>query len=78
MVGDICYVAEEDRFPADMILLSSSIPDGRAFIETASLDGEKNLKPRSAYSETQIYNNIEKLMTFHGEFMGIPPDKELH
>lgn len=36
-------------FPADLILLSSSFPNGSAFIETASLDGEKNYKPRNAF-----------------------------
>ena len=34
-------------FPADLILLSSSGEGGTAFIETASLDGEKNLKIRN-------------------------------
>ena len=77
-VGDICYVLEEERFPADMVLLSSAFPDGRAFIETASLDGEKNLKPRSAFQETQAYNSLEQLSNFRGAFEGILPDKELH
>jgi magnesium-transporting ATPase (P-type) len=36
-------------FPADLLLLSSSSEGGVAYIETASLDGEKNLKPRNAY-----------------------------
>jgi len=39
-------------FPVDLILMNSSIEGGVAFIETASLDGEKNLKPRNAYSKT--------------------------
>jgi P-type E1-E2 ATPase len=78
VVGDICYVLEEERFPADMVLLSSAFPDGRAFIETASLDGEKNLKPRSAFQETQAYNSLEQLSSFRGAFEGILPDKELH
>lgn len=36
-------------FPADLILLSSSLPSGAASIETASLDGEKDLKRRNAF-----------------------------
>jgi phospholipid-transporting ATPase len=36
-------------FPVDLVLLSSSNEGNVAYIETASLDGEKNLKPRSAY-----------------------------
>ena len=35
-----------------MILLNSNIEGGVAFIETASLDGEKNLKPRNAFPQT--------------------------
>ena len=52
VVGDICLVQQEELFPADLILLSSSSEGGVAFIETASLYGEKNLKPRAAYKET--------------------------
>ena len=47
----------EDMFPADLILLTSSA-DGAAFIETASLDGEKNLKPRNALKQTIQYNTL--------------------
>ena len=46
-MGDIIRTKAEDMFPADLILLTSSA-EGSAFIETASLDGEKNLKPRNA------------------------------
>jgi magnesium-transporting ATPase (P-type) len=44
-----------------MILLTSSTEGGIAFIETASLDGEKNLKPRSAHKNTIQYANEELL-----------------
>ena len=39
VMGDICYVTEEERFPVDLILISSSSKDENSFIETASLDG---------------------------------------
>lgn len=32
LVGDICKVENEKIFPADLILLSSSFPNGSAFI----------------------------------------------
>jgi hypothetical protein len=44
-----------------LILLSSSLEGGVAFIETASLDGEKNLKPRNAFPFTQSFNTLESL-----------------
>lgn len=37
-------VKKDQAFPCDLILLSSSDKNGIANIETASLDGEKNLK----------------------------------
>ena len=51
-VGDICRVQNEKPFPADLVLLASSEPDGMCFIETANLDGETNLKIRNAIAAT--------------------------
>jgi len=47
VVGDIVLVEEDDTFAADLILLTSSLEGGVCFIQTSSLDGEKNLKKRS-------------------------------
>ena len=47
-VGDIVLVNENEEFPCDLILLDSSNSDGICFIETGSLDGEKNLKNKIA------------------------------
>jgi magnesium-transporting ATPase (P-type) len=55
-------------FPADLILLSSSSEGGNAFIETASLDGEKNLKPRNAYPATQAFNTNQMMAGFSGKW----------
>lgn len=52
MVGDLVFVEENDPFPADLIVFGSSIESGVCYIETSSLDGEKNLKPKSALKET--------------------------
>ena len=53
MVGDLVMVEENDAFPADLIVLGSSIESGVCYIETGALDGEKNLKPKSALKDTQ-------------------------
>jgi len=51
-VGDILLIKDLEEFPADMLLLKSCNSNGLAYIETANLDGEKNLKPKFALQET--------------------------
>jgi len=45
-VGDIVKIKDDEFFPADIIPLASGVKGQGCFIETASLDGEKNLKLR--------------------------------
>lgn len=52
VVGDIVRIQCDEAFPADLVIISSSEPDGLCYIETANLDGETNLKIRQAKSET--------------------------
>ena len=46
-VGDVVKVKENEFFPADLIILSSTEPDGMFYVETKNLDGETNLKLKS-------------------------------
>lgn len=47
-VGDFVRIYGDDEFPADIIILSTSDPDGACYVETKNLDGETNLKVRQA------------------------------
>ncbi|AQL03524.1 Putative phospholipid-transporting ATPase 9 [Zea mays] len=51
-VGDVIKLEKDNFFPADMILLSSSYPDGICYVETMNLDGETNLKIKQALEVT--------------------------
>ena len=50
-VGDIITVQQDEEFPCDIIILDSSNVDGVCYIETGSLDGEKNLKPKNVIKD---------------------------
>ncbi|KAH9928461.1 phospholipid-translocating P-type ATPase [Epithele typhae] len=47
-VGDIVKIDEDEPFPADILICSTSEEENVAFVETKNLDGETNLKSRSA------------------------------
>ena len=47
-VGDFIRIYSDEPVPADMIILSTSDPDGACYVETKNLDGETNLKVRQA------------------------------
>ncbi|KAI8174164.1 Phospholipid-transporting ATPase DNF1 [Colletotrichum sp. SAR 10_75] len=47
-VGDFVRIYNDDELPADIIVLSTSDPDGACYVETKNLDGETNLKVRQA------------------------------
>lgn len=54
-VGDMLILKDGDEVPADCILLATSRPDGRCYVETANLDGETNLKIRSVAKPTKHF-----------------------
>lgn len=77
-VGDIIRTKDGEFFPADMILLETPDPKGTAFIMTSSLDGEKNLKPKFALSETQRKRTPDSNFLVTGKINFGPPDENLY
>lgn len=54
-VGDFVRLYNDEEVPSDIIVLSTSDNDGACYIETKNLDGETNLKVRTAlYSGRQV------------------------
>ena len=77
-VGDVVKVHNNSFFPADLILLSSSEPQGISFIETANLDGETNLKIRQAHPETCNLLDTAELMNFRANIQCEAPNRHLY
>ncbi|GFT33863.1 probable phospholipid-transporting ATPase IM [Trichonephila clavipes] len=77
-VGEIIRMENDQFVAADLLLLSSSEPNGLCYIETAELDGETNLKCRQALVETaDLGDDNEKMGTFDGEIVCEAPNNNL-
>ncbi|XP_047545929.1 probable phospholipid-transporting ATPase IA isoform X7 [Vanessa atalanta] len=77
-VGDICKVLNNQFFPADLVLLASSEPQGISFIETSNLDGETNLKIRQASPDTARLDSVFTLADFRATVQCEPPNRHLY
>ncbi|KAL7054239.1 hypothetical protein AAHC03_026260 [Spirometra sp. Aus1] len=60
-VGDIVCCREDDSFPCDLVVLSSSDPRGTVHITTGNLDGESSVK--TMYSLTTTQSSFRPLMS---------------
>lgn len=71
---------ENNQFiAADILLLSSSEPNGLCFIETAELDGETNLKCKQSLVETAEMGQYDELLwQFNAEIICEPPNNLLN
>ncbi|OAJ43171.1 hypothetical protein BDEG_26551 [Batrachochytrium dendrobatidis JEL423] len=49
--GDLLYMTKGEKSPVDAMILSTSYEDGTGFVDTAELDGETNLKRRTATND---------------------------
>ena len=77
-VGDIIRVESEEPFPADLVILASSEPEGLCYIETANLDGETNLKIKQGLPETSAMVSPGELARLGGKIKSEQPNSSLY
>ncbi|PFH53769.1 hypothetical protein AMATHDRAFT_54264 [Amanita thiersii Skay4041] len=77
-VGDVVRLESDDFIPADMILLSSSEPEGLCYIETSNLDGETNLKIKQASTHTSSLITPSSVLSLHGSLRSEHPNNSLY
>lgn len=78
VVGDIVRVVSGQFFPADLVLLASSEPQGMCYIETSNLDGETNLKIRKGLPDTAAMLTSEQLLGLSGVVECELPNRHLY
>lgn len=78
VVGDIVKVHNNQFFPADLVMISSSEPQAICFIETSNLDGETNLKVRQGLSGTANLLDTKDLTSLSGSIQCEPPNRLLY
>ncbi|XP_058977672.1 probable phospholipid-transporting ATPase IM isoform X2 [Musca domestica] len=78
-VGDVIRLENNQFVAADILLLSTSEPNGLCFIETAELDGETNLKCKQCLTETiELGDNHDQLWNFNAEIICEKPNNLLN
>uniref|UniRef100_A0A146L2F0 Phospholipid-transporting ATPase n=1 Tax=Lygus hesperus TaxID=30085 RepID=A0A146L2F0_LYGHE len=77
-VGDLLKVQNNQFFPADLIVLSTSEPQGMCYIETMNLDGETNLKIRQSLPETSHLLDTRALTDYRASIECEHPNKLIY
>lgn len=85
-VGDLLLIANDNDLPADVVALVASGDQGTCYVSTANLDGETNLKVKSAAQGTQHIlpehgpqkEALGKLCTISGSVLSEPPSQDIH
>ena len=77
-VGDIIKVYQNERIPADMVLLQTTEKSGSVFIRTDQLDGETDWKLRKAVGMTQNLSVHQRLVEYCGEIVANPPNDQIY
>ncbi|KAI8643221.1 hypothetical protein BD408DRAFT_401981 [Parasitella parasitica] len=77
-VGDFVVLRNDDAIPADIVVLSSSEPDGLCYVETQNLDGETNLKIKRSLQATNEISTPEECERSKFYIESEPPHANLY
>ncbi|GAA5877115.1 hypothetical protein JCM8547_008961 [Rhodosporidiobolus lusitaniae] len=77
-VGDLVRLESNEHFPADLVLLASSEPEGLCYIETSNLDGETNLKIKQSSPHTSHLLTPSSLSSLSGQLRSEQPNNSLY
>ncbi|KAF8309112.1 Ca-transporting ATPase [Clavulina sp. PMI_390] len=78
MVGDVVRLESDSFIPADLVLVSSSEPEGLCYIETSNLDGETNLKIKQASQQTFEWVTPQSMTSIRGKVRSEQPNNSLY
>jgi magnesium-transporting ATPase (P-type) len=77
-VGDLIYLRENDEVPCDLVILKTADAETHcAYVQTANLDGETDLKTRNAVRATAIMSE-EELLNLRGTIECATPNAEIY
>ena len=77
-VGDILFIGKDQAIPADVVLLATNELDGQCYVETQNLDGETNLKLRTAPTRTRWIRSAEDAVIFRAIIETELPNSNLY
>ncbi|KAJ8657110.1 hypothetical protein O0I10_007190 [Lichtheimia ornata] len=77
-VGDVLRIESGENFPADLVLVSSSEPEGLCYVETSNLDGEVNLKIKQALQQTSKILDPREMSQLQGVIKCEQPNNRLY
>uniref|UniRef100_A0A8C7K6Y4 Phospholipid-transporting ATPase n=1 Tax=Oncorhynchus kisutch TaxID=8019 RepID=A0A8C7K6Y4_ONCKI len=77
-VGDVVMAREDETFPCDLILLSSSRDDGTCYVTTTSLDGESSHKTYYAVPDTMVFKTEQEVDSLHATIECEQPQPDLY
>ncbi|KAG0328796.1 hypothetical protein BGZ99_004460 [Dissophora globulifera] len=75
--GDVLKICKNDKIPADVVLLSTSMDEGACFVETSELDGETNLKRKTALTVTSELTRLDQITRVTGKITTEMPNERL-